>query len=44
MMRPLQTDLSIYEEFNFEKPPVGVKSLFEKPEGIERLEKNWVFV
>jgi uncharacterized protein (DUF169 family) len=39
-MRPLQTDLSIYSKFNFEKPPVGVKFLFHKPEGIELLDKN----
>jgi uncharacterized protein (DUF169 family) len=39
-MRPLQTDLSIWKKFNFEKPPVGVKFLFEKPEGIELLDKN----
>ncbi|GAI86751.1 unnamed protein product [marine sediment metagenome] len=37
-MRALQTDLSIYKKFDFEKPPVGVKFLFNKPEGIERLE------
>ena len=42
-MRPLQTDLSIYEKFNFEKSPVGVKFLFEKPEGIARLEKKLGF-
>ena len=39
-MRPLQTDLSIYSKFNFEKPPVGVKYLFHKPEGIEPLDKS----
>ena len=39
-MRPLQTDLSIYNKFDFEKPPVGVKFLFNKPEGIERLDKT----
>ena len=42
-MRPLQTDLSIYEKFNFEKSPVGVKFLFEKPEDIARLEKRLGF-
>ena len=42
-MRPLQTDLSIFEKFNFEKSPVGVKFLFEKPEGIARLEKKLGF-
>jgi uncharacterized protein (DUF169 family) len=39
-MRPLQTDLSIYKKFNFEKPPVGVKYEFQKPEGIEPLDKS----
>ena len=39
-MRPLQTDLSIYRKFNFERPPVGVKFLFHKPEGIEPLGKT----
>jgi uncharacterized protein (DUF169 family) len=39
-MRPLQTDLSIYSKFNFERPPVGVKFLFFKPEGIKQLDKT----
>lgn len=39
-MRPLQTDLSIYDKFNFEKPPVGVKFLYDRPEGIEQLDKS----
>ena len=39
-MKPLQTDFSIYSQFNFEKPPVGVKYLFHKPEGIEPLGKS----
>ena len=39
-MRALQTDLSIYKKFDFEKPPVGVKFLLKKPEGIERLDKT----
>jgi uncharacterized protein (DUF169 family) len=44
-MRPLQTDLSIYSKLNFERPPVGVKFLFFKPEGIEQLaiDKNLSF-
>jgi len=33
-MRPLQTNLSIYNKFDFEKPPVGVKFLFNKTEGV----------
>jgi len=39
-MRPLQTDLSIFGKLDLEKPPVGVKYLFCKPEGIEPLEKS----
>jgi uncharacterized protein (DUF169 family) len=39
-MRPPQTDLSIYKKFNFEKPPVGFKYEFNKPEGIELLDKS----
>lgn len=37
-MRPLQTDLSIFGKLDLEKPPVGVKYLFSKPEGIEQLD------
>jgi uncharacterized protein (DUF169 family) len=40
IMRPLETDLSVYKKFNFEKPPVGIKYLFEKPEGIEQIDKS----
>jgi uncharacterized protein (DUF169 family) len=39
-MKPLQTDLSIYSKFGFENPPVGVKFLLTRPEGIERLDKT----
>jgi uncharacterized protein (DUF169 family) len=39
-MRPLQTDLSIFGKLELEKPPVGVKFLFHKPEGIEQLDKS----
>jgi uncharacterized protein (DUF169 family) len=39
-MKTLQTDLSVYRQFNFENPPVGVKYLFHKPEGIEPLGKS----
>ena len=30
-MKPLKTDLSIYEKFDFERPPIGIKYLFFKP-------------
>ena len=39
-MRPLQTDLEIYKKFDFENPPVGIKYLSQKPEGIEQLDKS----
>ena len=39
-MQPLKTDLSIFGKLDLEKPPVGVKYLFKKPEGIEQLDKN----
>ena len=42
-MRPLQTDLSIFNKFRFEKPPVGVKFLYFKPEGIQQLDKKLAF-
>jgi uncharacterized protein (DUF169 family) len=43
VMIPLQTDLSIYKKFNFENPPVGVKFLSTRPEGIEQLDKSLSF-
>lgn len=42
-MSSTQQDLSIFNKFNFEIPPVGVKFLFNEPEGIERLDKNLAF-
>jgi len=42
-MRPLQTDLSIFNKFKFEKPPVGVKFLYFKPEGTQQLDKSLAF-
>jgi uncharacterized protein (DUF169 family) len=38
-MSSIQQDLSIFNKFNFEKPPVGVKFLSTKPAGIKRLDK-----
>jgi uncharacterized protein (DUF169 family) len=40
MMKPLQTDFSVYSQFNFENPPVAVKYFFHKPVGIEPLDKS----
>ncbi|MCX5813862.1 MAG: DUF169 domain-containing protein [Proteobacteria bacterium] len=44
-IRPLQTDLSGFGRLNLERPPVGVKYLFFKPEGMEQLslDKNLAF-
>ena len=39
-MKPLETDFSVYKRFNFERPPVGFKYLFHKPEGIKQLDKE----
>lgn len=39
-MRPLETDLSVYSRFNFERKPAGVNYFFHKPEGIEKLDKK----
>jgi uncharacterized protein (DUF169 family) len=43
MMSPVKRDLSVFNRFNFERPPVGVKFLFNRPEGIERLGKDTNF-
>ena len=36
-MRPLTQDLSIFNTFDFERQPVGVKFLFFRPEGMDQL-------
>lgn len=36
-------DLSVFERFNFEYQPVGVKFLLTKPDGLERLGKKAAF-
>ena len=38
-MKPLTQDLSILKNFYFENPPVGVKFLAARPEGIEKMYK-----
>ncbi len=40
MLEPLEQDLSIYKKLDLERPPVGVKFLHKKPEGIEHLDKE----
>jgi uncharacterized protein (DUF169 family) len=42
-IRPLNTDLSILNKLELERPPVGLKFLFNKPEGVPRLGKNLAF-
>jgi uncharacterized protein (DUF169 family) len=44
-MGTLQTDFSIYDKIGFEKPPIGVKFMFFRPQGIEPLsmDKNLSF-
>lgn len=42
-MSSIQRDYSIFDKFNFERNPVGVKFLLKKPDGIERLDKNLAF-
>ena len=39
-MEASQTDLSVFNKLNLDKPPVGVKFLFHKPEGIAPLGKQ----
>jgi uncharacterized protein (DUF169 family) len=39
-MQPLKTDFSIFRKFDFEKPPIAVKYLFYRPDGIEPLGKQ----
>jgi len=36
-------DLSIFKKFKFEKPPVGIKFLLNKPKGIKKLGKGMAF-
>jgi len=38
-MSSIQKDLSIFKKFNFKIPPVGVKYLAAKPEGLKELDK-----
>ncbi len=42
-IKPLSYDLSILKKLNLEKPPVGIKFLFNKPDGVRRLDKNLAF-
>ncbi|MCK4368930.1 MAG: DUF169 domain-containing protein [Dehalococcoidales bacterium] len=37
------SDLSIFKKFNFDRPPVGIKFLLNKPSGIKKLDKTLAF-
>ena len=39
-MRSRQRDYSIFDEFNFERKPVGVKYSLKKPDGINQLNQS----
>jgi uncharacterized protein (DUF169 family) len=39
-LKPLSQDLSIFSKLNLERQPVGVKFLYNKPEGITQLDKE----
>ncbi|MGI5901801.1 MAG: DUF169 domain-containing protein [Desulfitobacteriia bacterium] len=39
-LSPLRTDLSILKDLKLKTQPVGVKFLYDKPEGIKKLDKN----
>jgi hypothetical protein len=39
-IRPLGVDLSILKDLKLQDQPVGIKFMFDKPEGIKRLDKN----
>ena len=38
-MQPLRTDLSIFSKFELDYPPVGIKFLILRPDGMEQLDK-----
>ena len=42
-MSSIRRDLSIFNKFNFERKPIGIKFLLFKPDGIEKLNKNMSF-
>ncbi len=42
-MKPKTLDYSVFDKFNFERKPVGIKFLPYKPEGIQRIDKSLYF-
>jgi uncharacterized protein (DUF169 family) len=39
-MDPIKRDLSVFKKFNFERPPIAIKYLMKKPEGINRIDRK----
>ena len=39
-MHSTPQDYSIFDKFNFERKPIGIKYLFNKPDGMEQLDKE----
>ena len=39
-MKDAAQDLSILKKFNFDRSPVGIKFLYDKPEGVKKLKKQ----
>jgi len=42
-MKSIQEKYSIFDRFDFERKPVGIKYLLNKPDGIEKLDKSLTF-
>ena len=38
-MNPTKRDYSVFDKFSFERKPVGIKFLLNKPEGLEQTDK-----
>ena len=37
-----KNDFSVFQKFEFERPPVGIKFLLDKPEGIPKAQRKKV--
>jgi uncharacterized protein (DUF169 family) len=42
-MNSTSRDYSVFDKFNFERKPVGMKFLLNRPEGIDKLDKDMAF-
>ena len=38
-MKPTRWDYSVFDRFEFERKPVGIKFLLNKPDGLEQTDK-----